>query len=78
MKKEFILKRRDGKDAKFTFVKPKESVWYWDLPDGRSLPLPDVELDEAKTLKDCLDLISDQRGESWVGQVMADLLNKDW
>lgn len=85
MRKEFEVPRRDGKKAKFIFVKPKGSIWYWDLPkeikdigEGyvASLPLPDVNLDKAKTLKECLDLIGKQRGEEWVGQVVVDLLNK--
>ena len=84
-RKEFELSRRDGKKAKFIFVKPEGSVWYWDLPktlldapkgEVASLPLPDVNLDNAKNLKECLDLIGKQRGEEWVGQVVVDLLNK--
>jgi len=70
------IKRRDGKTVNFTFT--KKDIWYWDLPDGKSLPLPDVDLSKAKTVKKCLDLIGKKRGDRWVGQVVIDLLNKDW
>lgn len=83
IKKEFELPKRDATKAKVTFVK-REGIWFWDLPnhvreapDGMvaSLPLPDVNLDQAKTVKDCLDLIGERRGKDWVGQVIVDLLN---
>jgi len=79
VRKEFRVKRRDGTQAKFIFVKPKGSVWYWGVPmetkgERASLPLPHVNLDRAKKLKDCLDLIAKRRGDDWVGQVVGDLL----
>lgn len=80
MRKEFRVKRRDGTQARFIFEKPERSVWYWNVPrkgDSKeiiSLPLPDVNLNQAKTLKECLDLITKRRGDDWVGQVVADLL----
>lgn len=83
MRKEFRMKRRDGTQARFIFVKPEGSVWYWDIPEKvasvpeggvASLPLPDVNLDKAKTVKECLDLVAKKRGDDWVGQVVADLL----
>ena len=83
-RKEFELIRRDGTKAKFVFVKPLEdSIWYWDMPKHliespnqfvASLPLPDVDLDNAKDLKTCLDLIGKKRGQDWVGQIIVDLL----
>lgn len=80
-RKEFELQRRDGTKAKFVFEKPEGSVWYWDLPEHlspgehiASLPLPDVNLDKAKDLKECLDLIGQKRGHDWVGQIVGDLL----
>jgi len=82
-RKEFDCPRRDGTKAKFVFVKPEGSVWHWDLPNHlresfpghvASLPLPDVNLDKAKDLKTCLDLIGKARGQDWVGQVVVDLL----
>lgn len=73
--KEFTMRKRDGSEAKFSFAQPEGSVWYWDLPDGeRSLPLPEVDLSSAKSLKKCLDLIGKARGIKWVGQVVADIL----
>lgn len=74
LRKEFDCPRRDGTKAKFVFVKPDGSVWYWDVVDGKSLPLPDVNLNKAENLKECLDLISEKRGKDWVGQVVVDLL----
>jgi hypothetical protein len=83
MRKEFECPRRDGTKAKFVFEKPEGSVWYWDIPQHiissfpdhiASLPLPDVNLDKANTLKECLDLIAKKRGQDWVGQVVVDLL----
>ena len=82
MKKEFECPKRDGTKAKFVFTKPHGSVWYWDLPKNikegmnvaPSLPLPDVNLDNAKTLKECLDLIGKARSEEWVGQIVVALL----
>ena len=82
-KKLFEIPRKDGTKAKIVFVKPKGSIWYWDIPKHlinsfpgytASLPLPDVDLEEAKTLKECLDLIGAKRGQDWVGQVIVDLL----
>lgn len=82
-RKEFECPRRDGTKAKFVFVKPQGSVWYWDIPNHlrespkghtASLPLPDVNLDKAKDLKECLDLIGKKRGQDWVGQIVVDLL----
>lgn len=82
-RKEFEVPRRDGTKAKFVFVKPEGSVWHWDLPEHirdapegnvASLPLPDVNLDNANTVKECLDLIGQKRGQDWVGQVVVDLL----
>jgi len=82
MRKEFSFKKRDGTKAKFTFVK-RGGFWFWDLPEGikpslkgelASLLLPDINLDQAKTLKECLDLIAEKRGDDWVGQVVTDLL----
>ncbi len=83
IRKEFKCPRRNGTKAIFVFVKPTGSVWHWDLPkhlinspEGitASLPLPDVNLDKAKDLKTCLDLIGKVRGQDWVGQVVTDLL----
>jgi len=77
MKKEFEIPKRDGTKAKVVFEKPEDSIWYWDVEkDGEeiSLPLPDVNLDNAKTLIDCLKLINEKRGEDWVGQVIVDIL----
>ena len=82
-RKEFEMPRMDGTKAKFIFVKPEGSIWYWDIPTLResfaghtaSLPLPDVNLDSAITLKECLDLIGAKRGIDWVGQVVVDLLH---
>ncbi len=82
-RKEFECPRRDGTKAKFVFVKPEGSVWHWDIPEHlrksfegytASLPLPDIDLDNAKDLKTCLDLIGKKRGEDWVGQIVVDLL----
>lgn len=82
MNKEFEVPKRDGTKAKVTFAK-RNGIWFWDLPEGlrevpegcvASLPLPDVNLDQAKTVKDCLDLVGERRGEDWVGQVIVDLL----
>ena len=82
MKKEFLVPRIDKTNAKFVFVK-QGGIWYWDLPKHlrdapkgsvASLPLPDVDLDKAKELKDCLNLIGKVRGKDWVGQVVVDLL----
>jgi len=83
-RKEFDMARRDGTTAKFVFVKPAGSVWYWDMPEHLrsgapkghtvSLPLPDVDLDKADSLKVCLDLIGKIRGQDWVGQIVVDLL----
>lgn len=82
MRKKFSVKKRDGTKRKFTFVKRK-NIWFWDLPNDvkpapngevASLPLPDVNLDQAKTLKECISLIAKKRGDDWVGQVVADLL----
>jgi len=75
------LTRRDGSKAEFRFTK-QEGVWYWDLPhktkEGKqpmpSLPLPDVELDNHKSLKECLAAIAKERGENWVGQVYSDIM----
>ena len=81
-RKEFECPRRDGTKAKFVFTKD-EGVWFWDLPKHireapqgavASLPLPDVDLDNAKNLKECLNLIGQKRGEDWVGQIVVDLL----
>ncbi len=81
MKKEFDLPKRDGTKTKVTFAK-RDNIWFWDLPEGlrevaegcvASLPLPDVNLDQAKTVKACLDLIGEKRGQLWVGQVIVDL-----
>ncbi len=77
--KKFSFKKRDGTKAKFIFVKPRGSVWYWDVPmetkgERASLPLPDVNLNQAKTLKECLALVSAKRGNHWVWQVVRDLL----
>ena len=84
IRKEFECPRRDGTKATFVFVKPLEDgIWYWDIPQHliksfpehtASLPLPDVNLDKAKTLAECLDLIGKKRGQDWVGQVVVDLL----
>ena len=77
MKKEFEVPKRDGTKAKFIFSKnewDKSGIWYWDLPDGKSLPLPDMELEKTKELKEILDLIGKQRSQEWVGQVIVDLL----
>ena len=87
-RKEFDCPRRDGTKAKFVFVKQgiasnKDGIWYWDIPQHliksfpehtASLPLPNVNLDKAKTLAECLDLIGKKRGQDWVGQVVVDLL----
>lgn len=83
MKKEFRVPRKDGTKATVTFVKHK-GVWFWEVPKGSSLvgliggvvwlPLPDVALEKAKTVKECLDLIAKKRGKDWVGQVIVDLL----
>ncbi len=82
-RKEFEMPRMDGTKAKVVFVKPEGSVWYLDIPkhlvesfEGRtaSLPLPDVDLDKAETLKDCLDLIAEKRSQDWVGQIVVDWL----
>jgi len=84
-RKEFEVIKRDGSKATFVFVKPKNSVWYWNLLHStseeeakrlgvRSLPLPDIELDKAYCLRDALDLIAAKRGDEWVGQIVADHL----
>jgi len=82
VKKEFQVPKRNGTKAKFSFVK-QNGVWFWDLPKEvlsapmgsvASLPLPDVDLDKAESVKECLDLIGKKRGEDWVGQVVVDLL----
>lgn len=82
MRREYEVPRRDGTKAKFTFVK-QDDVWFWDLPKHirqspkgttASLPLPDIDLDKAETLKECLNLIGKKRSEEWVGQVVVDLL----
>ena len=81
-RKEFECLRRDGSKALFVFVKD-EGIWYWDLPKHlrdappgsiASLPLPDISLDKAKSLKEALDLIGQRRGQDWVGQIVVDLL----
>lgn len=82
IKKEFECPRRDGTKANFVFIR-EGGIWYWDLPkhlrnapEGcvASLPLPDIDLDNAKNLKECLDLIGQKRGQGWVGQIVVDLL----
>jgi len=84
-RKVFKVDKGDGSIAEITFTKPKGSIWYWDLPHTtpkeeketsgiRSLPLPDVELDNVKCLRDALDLIAAKRGTDWVGQVIIDCL----
>lgn len=79
MEKEFTMIRKDGTTAKFQFEKPKESIWYWNVPletkgEIGSLPLPDVELNKAKDLQECLRLIAEKRGENWVMRVVHDIL----
>lgn len=83
MKKEFTMIKKDGTTAKFQFEKSKGSIWYWNVPletkgEIGSLPLPDVELNKAKDLQDCLHLIAEKRGSDWVMRVVHDiLLTKD-
>lgn len=82
IKKAFSVPRRDGTKAKFVFVFdddvsqvcPYDKIWFWDLPDGKSLPLPDVDLGDCKKLPQILDKIREKRGDAWVGQVVTDLL----
>jgi len=75
---------RIGGVAKFRFVK-EGGVWYWDMlhkqtgqekKQGvvKALPLPDVDLDNCNTLKECFDAIAKRRGEDWVGQIFADAM----
>ena len=80
--KTFKMKRRDGSEAEFRYVK-QDGVWYWDItwkdlgamPNATpSLPLPDVNLDKCESLKECFDAIAKKRGENWVGQIFVDAM----
>jgi len=84
-RKVFEMKKRTGDTAQFTFVK-EEGVWFWEIPHKQgtelkkhgimpSLPLPDVDLDNCNTLKECFDAIAKKRGELWVGQIFADIMH---
>ena len=77
--KSFTMIRKDGTTAKFQFKKPKGSTWYWNVPletkgEIGSLPLPDVELNKAKDLQDCLRFIAEKRGSDWVMRIVHDIL----
>jgi len=79
MEKEFTMIRKDGTTAKFQFEKPKGSIWHWNVPletrgEIGNLPLPDVELEKAKDLQECLRLIAEKRGEDWVMRIVHDIL----
>lgn len=79
------MKKMKGGKAQFTFVK-EEGVWYWDIPHKTpevvkkkgivyALPLPDVDLDNCSTLKECFDAIAKKRSEAWVGQIFTDIMH---
>ena len=73
--KEFIKERKDGSLAIFNFDKPKGRGWYWNLSGNRNVRLDGVNLDKAKTLDKCLELITEKCGKLWTGQVV-DLIMK--
>lgn len=73
IEKKFNVPKRDGTKAKFVFAL-RDGIWFWDLPDGKSLPLPNIDLGDCKKLPQILDKIREKRGEVWVGQVVTDLL----
>lgn len=77
--KSFTMIRKDGTTARFQFEKPEGNIWYWNVAletkgEMGSLPLPDVELNKAKDLQECLRLIAEKRGENWVMRIVHDIL----
>ncbi len=78
VRKQFTITNKDGARVKFKFMKPKGSVWYWNVPletrgEIGSLPLPDVELGKVNDLQNCLRLIAEKRGVNWVDRIVADI-----